>query len=62
MIKVRTKGPFRTKANRVISRGEGQIIMMGEEDYEEVSDLCEVLDKPKKKKEIEEIKPEVEEG
>jgi len=51
MKKIKTKGAFETKANRVISREAGKIIHMPDEDYEEVKDLCEVLEeeKPKKK-------------
>lgn len=51
MKKVKTKGLFETKAHRVISREAGEIIRMPDEDYEEVKDLCEVLEeeKPKKK-------------
>lgn len=43
-IKVRTKGFFETKAHRVISRVIDQVIVMPEEDYEEVKDLCEVIE------------------
>lgn len=62
-MKVKTKGPFETKAHRVISRQAGEIILMPHEDYEEVADLCEILEngeKPKikvsKKKKTEEVK------
>jgi len=61
-MKVKTKGPFETKAHRVISREANEIIMMPQEDYEEVADLCEILEddeKPKikirKKKKTEEV-------
>jgi len=52
MKKIKTKGPFKTKAHRVISRRPDEIILMPDEDYEEVKDLCEVLEevKPKHKK------------
>ena len=46
-VKVRTKGFFETKAHRVISRVIGQVIVMPEEDYEEVKNLCEVIEPPK---------------
>ena len=61
-MKVKTKGPFETKAHRVISRKAGEIIIMPDEDYEEVADMCEILEsgeKPKikinKKKKTEEV-------
>jgi len=49
-IKVKTKGPFETKAHRVISRAAGETIVMPPEDYEEVKDLVEVLEPKKEKK------------
>jgi len=64
MMKVKTKGPFVTKAHRVICKKAGEVILMPREDYEEVADLCEIIEddrkpaikvsKPKKKK-IEEV-------
>jgi len=48
-MKVKTKGPFKTKAHRVICRRPGEIIIMPDEDYEEVKDLCEVIDDIKRK-------------
>ena len=58
MKKIKTKGPFITKANRVISKKAGEIIRIPDADYEEVKDLCEILedDKPKTKKLTEEDK------
>lgn len=50
MKKVKTKGAFETKTHRVISREAGEIICMPDEDYNEVKDLCEVLDEEKKSK------------
>lgn len=47
-MKVKTLGAFETKAHRVISKGPGEIINMPDEDYKEVKDLCEALDKHKK--------------
>jgi hypothetical protein len=44
MKKVRTKAAFETRANRVISRGPGEIIRMGDEDIAEVADLVEVIE------------------
>jgi hypothetical protein len=41
---VRTKGPFITSAHHAVSRKAGEIFMLLEEDYEEVKDMCEVLD------------------
>jgi len=62
-MKVKTKGPFETKAHRVISRQAGEVIIMPLEDYEEVADLCEILEddrksiiKVSKKKKTEEVK------
>lgn len=51
MKKIKSKGAFETKTHRVIAREAGEIICMPDEDYEEVKDLCEVLEeeKPKKK-------------
>ena len=46
-VKVKTKGYFETKAHRVISRVIDQVIVMPEEDYEEVKNLCEVIEPPK---------------
>ena len=43
MIKVKTKAPFETKSHRVICKEPGEIILMPDEDYEEVKDLCEVI-------------------
>jgi len=61
-MKVKTKGPFKTKVHVVISKKAGEIIDMPCEDYEEVADLCELLEdgvKPKvkisKKKKTEEV-------
>jgi len=48
-MKVKTKGAFITKTNRVISKGEGEIIDMPEADYNEVKSLCVVIDEPKTK-------------
>jgi len=48
-VKVKTKGPFETKAHRLISLGAGEVIVMPDEDYEEVKNLCEVIEPPKKK-------------
>jgi len=48
-VKVKTKGPFETKAHRVISRAAGEVIVMPPEDYEEVKDLVEVLE-PRKER------------
>jgi len=50
MPKVKTLGAFETKTHRVISKGSGEIINMPDEDYEEVRELCELLEKPKKRK------------
>lgn len=50
MKKIKTKGAFETKAHRVISKQPGEIICMPDEDYEEVKDLCEVLEEEKKPK------------
>jgi len=47
-MKVKTKGPFETKAHRVISKKADEIIVMPLEDYEEVADLCEVLEDERK--------------
>ena len=52
MKKIKTKGPFQTKTHRVISKEAGEIICMPDEDYNEVKDLCEVLEKEKPKKKI----------
>ena len=49
-VKIRTKGFFETKAHRVISRVIDQVIVMPDEDYEEVKDLCEVIEPPPEKK------------
>ena len=46
-VKVRTKGLFETKAHRVISRVIDQVIVMPDEDYEEVKNLCEVIEPPR---------------
>jgi len=51
-IKIRTKGFFETKAHRVISHEIGKVIVMPEEDYEEVKDLCEVIELPPEKKKV----------
>ena len=48
-VKVKTKGYFETKAHRVISRVLDEVIVMPDEDYEEVKNLCEVIVPPKKK-------------
>jgi len=47
MIKVKTKAPFETKSHRVICKEPGEIIIMPDEDYEEVKDLCEVIHEKK---------------
>ena len=47
-MKVKTKGPFKTKAHRVISKRADEIIIMPREDYEEVADLCEILEDDRK--------------
>lgn len=47
MKKIKTKGPFITKTNRVIAREAGEIIRMPDEDYEEVKDLVELLEEEK---------------
>lgn len=44
MKRVRTKAAFETRANRVISRGPGEIIRMGDEDIAEVAELVEILE------------------
>jgi hypothetical protein len=46
MKTVRTKAAFETKAHQVISRRPGETIRMPDEDYEEVKDLCTLLDEP----------------
>jgi len=46
-IKVKTKGPFETKAHRLISLKAGEVIVMPDEDYEEVKNLCEVIEPPR---------------
>jgi len=48
-VKVKTKGPFETKTHRLISLKAGEVIVMPDEDYEEVKNLCEVIEPPKKK-------------
>jgi len=48
-VKVKTKGPFETKAHRLISLKAGEVIVMPDEDYEEVKNLCEVIEPPRKK-------------
>ena len=48
-MKVKTLGPFITKAHRVISKGAGEIINMALEDYKEVNDLVIVIEEDKKK-------------
>ena len=50
MTKVRTKGAFVTKAKQIIAKEAGEIICMPDEDYEEVKDLCEVIEEKKKVK------------
>jgi len=47
MKKVKTKSAFETKTSRVISRGPGEIIRMGDEDIAEVSELVEVMEEAK---------------
>ena len=49
-MKVKTKGSFVTKAHRFISKGPGETMQMPREDYEEVVDLCEVLEEDRKPK------------
>jgi hypothetical protein len=44
MKRVKTKAAFETRANRVISRGPGEIIRMGDEDIAEVAELVEILE------------------
>ena len=41
---VRTKGPFITTAHHAVSRKAGEVFALLDEDYEEVKDMCEVLD------------------
>jgi len=48
-VKVKTKGPFETKAHRLISLKAGEVIVMPDKDYEEVKNLCEVIEPPKRK-------------
>ena len=48
-MKVKTLGTFKTKAHRVIAKKAGEIINMPKEDYEEVKDLVEVIEKQEKK-------------
>ena len=48
-VKVKTRGSFETKAHRVISRAADEVIVMPQADYEEVKNLCEVIEPPKKK-------------
>lgn len=50
MKKIKSLKPFKTKAHQVIAREKGEIIIMPDEDYEEVKDLCEVLDDTDRKK------------
>ena len=47
-MKVKTKGPFKTKAHQVICKKAGEVILMPREDYEEVADLCEILEEDRK--------------
>jgi len=46
MKTVRTKAAFETKAHQVISRRAGETIRMPDEDYEEVKDLCTLINEP----------------
>ena len=47
-MKIKTKGPFVTRAHRFISKGPGEVMQMPREDYEEVADMCEVLEEDRK--------------
>lgn len=44
MKRVKTKAAFETKTSRVISRGPGEIIRMGDEDIAEVNDLVDIIE------------------
>lgn len=41
---VKTKGPFITTAHHAVSRKAGEVFELPDEDYEEVKNMCELVD------------------